>query len=472
VELFLGTWLSILPPLFAISYALLRKEVIAALLIGIFSAEWILAGGNPFFGLLATFERCVQVFEDGDNVRVLAFGLLVGALLELMQKSGGVAGFVEKLASSGLTRSKRQVSLLTSLIGTGIFVETSMSCLTAGVVSMSLFDRFRMSRARLAFLLDSTCAPVSVLILLNGWGAYILRLLEGQTQGDPLTVMLRAIPLNFYPLLCLALVYFTALTTRVYGPMRLSEQQLSKLAAPEIEKPGKARHMLVPLLVLVGGMLALMVMTGWGRLDPALRSGHLLPDLLASLQKGQGARAVLWAVGLSLLTSWLLLLGHRVASHPQLIQWSYQGMARLLPVVFIMMLSFAIGGSCKALGTGGFVAGLVGSYLPAFLIAPLLFLAAAFMSFTTGTSWGTFAIMVPVGMPLAASMGLPEPLLLAAILGGGVFGDHASPISDTTLIASLASGCDHLEHVRTQLPYALVAAGASAALYLVLGLAL
>ncbi|MCB1050028.1 MAG: sodium:proton antiporter [Acidobacteria bacterium] len=467
----MNSWLSVLPPILAIAIALWRKEVVIALVVGIFSAEFLLADFNLIQGFIGTLERCVAVFSDADNTRVLVFGLLVGAVLELMRISGGVSAFVQKLAHSGLTQTKRQVSWLASLIGLGIFVETSMSCLTAGVVSQSLFDKFKMSRARLAFIVDSTCAPVSVLVLLNGWGAYILRLLEGQSHADPLGVMIGGIAYNFYPILVLLMVFFTATTGKVFGPMKESEEKLAHGEGQREEvPPSKARFMVVPLFFLVFGMIGFMFMTGWARLTPEQQNLPVGSLLLAAIQKGQGAKAVLWAVSLSLVVSWILLRVQKVFKHKEMIDHSYRGMAHLMPVVLIMLLSFAIGSSCKELGTGTYVSGLVGSFLPAFLVAPLLFLSAAFMSFTTGTSWGTFAILIPVGLPLASAMGLPEPMLLAAVLGGGVFGDHCSPISDTTLISSLASGCDHLEHVRTQIPYALVAAGATTVLYLLLGL--
>ena len=467
-------WFSILPPLLAIAIAVWRKEVIFALTLGIWLAEVFLAAASPGWswpaqalawpialvelaglGFTGMLERCVLVFQSDGNTRVLLFGLIVGALLELMQESGGVSAFVRKLANMGLTKSPRQVSMLPTVIGTLIFVETSMSVLASGVVSQKLFDQFKLSRARLAFLVDSTCAPISVLFLfLNGWGAYVLGLLEPYSVERPVGVIVGSVFYNFYPILILILVWYTVATTRVHGPMRTAEQSADETESEiEIEEPTKARYMLLPLIVLIGGMIGFMFLTGKG-----------------DFFEGSGSKSVLWAVSLSLFSLIVLLVANRAQTHQEIVSISYRGIGKLVPVVMIMLLSFAIGDSCKQLGTGPFVAGFVGEFLPVFLIAPLLFISAGVISFTTGTSWGTFAILVPVGIPLALALDIPPAFYLSAILGGGVFGDHCSPISDTTIISSLASGCDHMEHVKTQLPYALTAGSVAIALYLMVGL--
>jgi Na+/H+ antiporter NhaC len=469
-------WLSILPPILAIAVAVWRKEVVLALTTGIWFGEiLVVVDGSEFtaptsflgwlialpqligLGFVGMLDRIAGVFASAGNTRVLLFGLLVGILIEWMQRSGGVSAFVRWLAGVGLTQSKRQVSWLASLVGLSIFVETSMSCLASGVVSQKLFDKFRMSRERLAYIIDSTCAPVSVLAVFNGWGAYILGLLEEyvpETETAP--TFLASIPYNFYPILILLTVFYTATTTRVFGPLRQVEERAKDLPQSEsqdLEPAGKLMFFLVPLGLLVGGMFFFMWFTG---------GGHLL--------QGSGSKSVLYSVSLALFVLLVLLLVQRSFEYKSLVEHAYVGIAKLTPVVTIMLLSFAIGTTCRTLETGPFVAGIVGDFLPAVMIAPLLFLAAAVMSFTTGTSWGTFAIMVPVGVPLAMALGIPIPLVLAAILGGGVFGDHCSPISDTTIIASLAAGCDHLEHVRTQLPYAVTMGSITIVLYILVGL--
>jgi Na+/H+ antiporter NhaC len=211
--------------------------------------------------------------------------------------------------------------------------------------------------------------------------------------------------------------------------------------------------MIAPLFAMIAGMVGFMLWTGNG-----------------VLAEGSGSRSVLYAVSLACLVAYVMMLASRRFSHLDLVKIGFDGMAELLPLVTIVLFSLALGASLQDLGTGTFIAGLAGEFLPRFLVVPMLFLAGALISFSTGTSWGTFAILIPIGMPMVEVMGLPPSLVLAAILGGGIFGDHCSPISDTTCVSSIAAGCDLLEHVRTQLPYALTAGGITLLLYVALGL--
>lgn len=445
----MADWLTLLPALVAIIVVLWRKEVILALLLSLCTAELLIflqAGQSSasmllLDGSIATLERIVAVTRDGDNARILMFSLLVGGLLAYMRDSGGVSATVKMLVEKGIAKTPRQAGLLTFFISSVTFIESNLSSLTAGISSRGLFDKFKMSRARLAYIIDSTSAPICIIILLNGWGAYILGLLSTYSLGDnAISVLIGTIPLNFYALFTLALVLYTIISGKVYGPMRKSEQQLHTLAAhTEIDVPAsKPAFMLVPLLTLVASMLGFMLLTGNGR-----------------LVAGSGSQSVLYATTLACLVAYCMMLLSKRFKHQQLVDIGFKGMSELLPLVTIVLLSLALGSSLKLLGTGTFIASIVNDSLPLVLIPALLFLAGALISFTTGTSWGTFAILIPIGMPMVELLGLPPSLLLAAILSGGVFGDHCSPISDSTAVSSVASGCDLLEHVKTQLPYAL-----------------
>lgn len=449
-------WLSLLPAVAAITLALWKREVILALVAALFSAQILLAGGHPAVGAAGLVDRLLETIANADSARILMFSLLMGALLKLLRDSGGVNGFVRRLAGAGLTQTPRQAGLLASLLGFFIFIESNLSVLTAGIVSQKLFDRFGMSRVRLAYLIDATCAPGRVTLPLNAWGAFVLGLIGIYNLPNPTQTLIAAIPLNFYAILTLGFVFFTAVTGKTFGPLKRveAETRIATATADE-ESGGKARFMVVPLFTLVGGIVFFMGLTGHG-------------DVLA----GSGSTSVLWATLLALFVLYALLRGHGVFRHKELVRKSFEGMSELLPLVTTVLLAMSLGSAMKALGTGDFVAGLVGPALPVILICPFIFLAAAVISFTTGTSWGTFAIMMPLAMPLGLDVGLPPPLVLSAVLGGGVFGDHCSPISDTTIVASLAAGCDLLDHTRTQLPYALAAAGGAFVLYLVAGLLL
>ena len=450
-------WLSVVPPLVAIAVVLWRREVIVALLLAIFSAEFLqltLSWQTPMPASLNTIERIVAVFSDADNTRILIFSLMVGALLSYIRHSGGVNAMVTKIIDKGIARNGRQASLLTSGVGVAIFVESNLSVLTAGILSRGLFDKFGLSRANLAYIIDSTSAPVCILILLNGWGAFVLALLGGYELGaSSASVLWGTVHLNFYALVALVIVFFTAATGRLFGPLARSKPRMTDSTAehPEVAAT-KSRYMLLPLATMIFGMIGFMYWTGDG----------VLAD-------GSGSKSVLYATTLACLVAYFQMLWSGNFDHIQLVRIGFSGMGELLPLVAIVLLSLALGSTLGEMGTGVFIAQLVGDHLPNILIPAMLFLAGALISFSTGTSWGTFAIMIPIGMPIAIALDLPPSLLLAAILGGGVFGDHCSPISDTTAVSAIASGCDLLEHVRTQLPYALVGGFAAFIMYLAAG---
>ena len=453
-------WISVIPPIVAVIVVLWRKEVIIALLLAIFSAELLQLAFSwhaPLPAAANTIERIVGVFNNADNARVLIFSLMIGALLAFIRLSGGVAAMVASIVNRGIAKNGKQAALLTSAVGGVIFVESNLSVLTAGILSRGLFDKYRLSRAKLAYIIDSTSAPVCILILLNGWGAFVLVLLNNYDFGvSSAAVLWGTVQLNFYAIVTLIIVFLTAASGRYFGPLATSkpktvadEDGSSTVAAT------KTRFMIVPLAVMIVGMLAFMYWTGGG-----------------NLAEGSGSKSVLYATALATVVAYLQILTSGQFDHIKLVKIGFDGMGELLPLVAIVLLALALGQSLGELGTGVYIANLVGGNLPDYLIPTMLFLAGALISFSTGTSWGTFAILVPIGMPIAIALDLPPSLLLAAILGGGVFGDHCSPISDTTAVSAIASGCDLLEHVRTQLPYAVVGGLVALLMYVVAGIVL
>ncbi|WP_412970911.1 Na+/H+ antiporter NhaC family protein [Glaciecola sp. MF2-115] len=452
-------WLTILPPVIAITVVVWKKEVILALFLAILSSELLLAmklSANSVISTpINTIDRIVNTAASAGTTSILIFSLLVGALLAFIRDSGGVSATVNRVIGSGLINSKKRVGGVTMFTGMAIFIESNLSVLTAGIFARGLFDKYKMSRARLAYIIDSTCAPICILILLNGWGAYILALISTYDLGlDPLAVLWGTLPFNVYAWLTLVVVGYTIFFDKVHGPMKEAEDALESVETSLDATPAtKSRFMLVPLLVMIIGMFGFMFITGDG-----------------DITKGSGSKSVLYATFLACVVAYILLLWHKRFTHQQSIKIGFNGMGELLPLVTIVLLSIALGSSLRELGTGIFVSGLVGENLPLILVVPMLFIAGAIMSFTTGTSWGTFAILIPIGMPLVATLGLPPSLVLAAILGGGIFGDHCSPISDTTAISSLAAGCDLLTHVKTQMPYALSVGGATIIAYILLSL--
>lgn len=452
------SWTSLLPPLLAIGLAIGTRQVYLSLGAGVWLGFTILAGWDPLAGLGGAVEGAVGVFEDPGNTKVLLFTLVIGALIATVEAAGGVRGFVDALERRGWAASPRGARVLSFLVGLVIFIESNITVLVAGAVSRPLFDRQRRSREMLAYLIDSTSAAVCILIPLNAWGAYVLGLLNEQGVADPLRLFVRSIPYNLYALAAVALAAFVAVTGWAFGPMRRAEaraergERFDPGAAPDVDEtalvpepvgavPPRALNMLLPLGAMVLTMPLGLWVTGGG-------------DLLA----GSGSTSVLWAVLVGLLVAWALMLAQRGMTVDQLTTVGLKGAGGMLGMGLVLLLALALGSVTRELGAGVYVAsGVAEAGVGPALLLPLVFLTGAFVAFSTGTSWGTFAIMIPIAVPAAAALGLPLAPFLAASLAGGIFGDHASPISDTTIVSSLAAATDHISHVRTQLPYALLA---------------
>jgi Na+/H+ antiporter NhaC len=444
---------SLLPPLVAIIIAIWRKNALFALLCGVMLCHIMMANGNPIEGLTGTFFGISGVFSSLGNVYIISFSLLIGALITLMNQSGAVNGFINHLASLNLVKNSRQASILPTVIGTTIFTDTNLSMFTAGMASQKLFDQHKLSRARLAYLVDSTCAPVSILFLVNGWGAYVLGLLDGYSFDDPVGILIGTVGYNLYAIIAVTMAYYTAFSGKVFGPMKHAESLINVDNQETITHVAPAKIMWLPMITLLVGTFILLWFTGDG-----------------DIRRGSGAFSVFWSVVVALVFLVMLISAHKLMSFNHIFKAAITGIKTMAPVVAILVLSFAFGDAIKGLGTGTYVSQLINVELPLFLMAPTLFIAAAIMAFATGTSWGTFAILIPIAVPIAQQSGLPIEFLVAAVLGGGIFGDHASPISDTTVVASIASGCDHFEHVKTQLPYALVGAVLTILAYIAIGL--
>ena len=487
--------LSLLPPLLAIGCALWTKQVFPSLLFGLWSGYVILANGDPLTGSLETINALVDVFRSAGNTRTIIFSALMGALILLMQRSGGVRGFVESI-SERLSRStreegaaRRSTQVMTILIGAFVFIETTISVLVVGTLFRPLYDKLKLSRERLAFLADSTSAPVSVLLPLNAWGAYILSLLAQQQEVEaPLSTLLASIPLNIYAISALCTCFWLALGGRAWGPLVRADlrasrgQVLNEGAQPVVSAEvteveplegvvASASSLMIPLLTLIAVMPVTLFYTGWPsptqQADQGLNA--LGQKLYFALSEGSGSMAVLTAVCAALLVAGVLYRIRGIMKMSSFVELSLKGIGGLMPLALMMVFAFALSTLCKTLGTGPYVAQLCQGAIPVCLFPMSTFLVSAFIAFATATSGGNCASMLPIAAPLAAAGELPQALLLSAVLGGGVFGDHASPISDTTLVSSMAAATDHLDHVRTQLPFALVGGALASAFYLLTG---
>ncbi len=466
------TWTSLLPPVFAIVLAIAWRQVYLALAAGIWLGYTILAGWNPIAGLGLAIDGGIAVLADDGNAKVLVFTLVIGALIATVEASGGVRGFVRRLEERNYVNTPRRARLLPWVIGCIIFIESNITVLVAGAIGRPVIDRFRVSREKLAYLIDSTSAPICILIPLNAWGAYILGILGELGVADPLGVFVGSIPLNFYALAALILSGLVAYFNIDIGPMKKAEartragQLLSDNASPmldpdvlspEIDEsiPQRAKNMIVPIVVMVLMMPVGLLITGDG-----------------DIRAGSGATSVLWAVLAGLAMSWAMLMVQRIYKVDALIRIGLKGAGGLMSLALVLLLALALGAVTRDLGTGVYIANVTADLLPPVIFLPLVFLVSSGIAFATGTSWGTFAIMLPIAVPAAATLGLPLSPFVAAALAGGIFGDHSSPISDTTIIASMAAATDHIDHVRTQLPYALIGGAVAVVGFAVTGAAL
>ena len=468
------SWYSILPPILAIILAIWTRQVLLSLFAGIWIGYTLLNGYNPLAGVTEGLEGMVNVFADPGDTRVLIFTLLIGSLIATVEHSGGVRGFVHFLETRHWVHNGRRAQVLAWVIGLIIFIESNITLLVAGSVSRPLFDRYKISREKLAYLIDSTSAPVCIMIPLNAWGAIVISLVASAGVENPLEVFISSIPYNLYAIAAILLSGLVAWKNINFGPMKRAEArtQDGQLLWPdsvplvdvsaEHDKPGEApgdipsaAFMIVPILAMILMMPAALYTTGDG-----------------NLIEGSGSISILWSVVFAIVVAWGMILAARRSTVSELMRVFTTGAGSLLPISAILLLALALGDVAGLLGTGVYVANLVGENVPVVLLAPLIFLTSSFIAFSIGSSWGTFAIMIPIAVPLAMNLGLPVPLFLAAAVSGAVFGDHASPISDTTVVASMASATDHIDHVRTQLPYALLAAAVATIGFLLLSIGL
>jgi tetracycline resistance efflux pump len=458
-----ANWMSVIPPLLAIALAIITRQVILSLSVGIWIGFCLLESANPLVGIGLALDGVVNVFSDAGDTRVLMFTLIIGGLIATIEKLGGVRGFIHLLEHRNWVTNGKRAQWLAYGTGIVVFIESNITLLIAGAISRPLFDRYKISREKLAYIIDSTSAPICVLIPLNAWGAVIISLLGSAQIENPIDVFLYAIPFNLYPIVVILFCAFVIFRNVEIGPMKNAQARteagdlLWEHATPMVDpailsqqvehtEADKARYMIVPIAVMVISMPLGLIVTGNG-----------------DLSAGSGSTSVLWAVLAALVTSWGLALQKKRLSLEELMQIFLKGAGGLLPVTMILLFALALGDVANLLGTGVYVAQLVQQSIPMALLLPLLFIISGFIAFAIGSSWGTFAIMIPLAMQIAVPLELNSSLFLAAVLSGSVFGDHASPISDTTVVASMASATDHIDHVRTQLPYALVS-GAIAAL--------
>lgn len=492
--------LSLVVPLVALTLAILTRKVLLSLGCGILLGALFLTDFNVVNAAKHISDLALSlVWESGDaskgsfwevgafntwNLSIIVFLFILGMLTSIMMVSGATSAFADWAKQRITTR--RGSILLTAFLGIFIFVDDYFNSLAVGSVSRPLTDRYKVSRAKLAYLLDSTAAPMCVLMPISSWGAYIIAVIGGIlashaiTDVSPLAAFVEMIPMNFYAIFAIAMVFAVAMLNLDFGFMakeeaaakegKLFDDKKGRPAGATVElKEAEGGHILgliLPILVLIFATIFFMINSG----ASSLAADGKAFDILGAFENTDVGSSLVYGAlsGLAVALVLSLISGVSVSL---LAQASFHGAKSMLPAVYILFFAWAIGSTIGSIETGKYLATSVGGSIPAYLLPVIMFVLAGFMAFATGTSWGTFGIMLPIAGDMAAGTDMTLMLpMLASVLAGSVFGDHCSPISDTTILSSTGANCHHMDHVMTQLPYALSTALVSAIGYLVLGI--
>ncbi|MDX2472572.1 MAG: Na+/H+ antiporter NhaC family protein [Candidatus Krumholzibacteria bacterium] len=484
-------WLSVIPPVLAIGLALWKRQVLVALVLGLFTGIVIIEG-NPVTAFLRLGdEYLVGALADSDHAAILMFTSILGGMVGVLSKSGATEGIVHWLG--GKIGGRKGGQTATAAMGTAIFFDDYANTLLVGATMRPLTDRLRISREKLAWLVDSTAAPVATVAVVSTWVGFEVGLIQdamaslGQSS-QAYTFFLQSIPYSFYPLLTLVMVYMVAISGRDYGPMLKAERRalhLGQVLAPgarpasDVPVAGEVDPDDKPASPLLAGIpiLGVIVTTALGLYingrATAIAAGVAEPGLREVLNNANSFSVLMWAslVGATLAVG--LTTATRRFTLADAMDGFIDGAKAMIVAVAILILAWSLSSVCKNLGTAEFLIEVSRDVLSARLLPLVVFVLAAAVSFATGTSWGTMAILMPLVYPMGHQLpldaGLPVATALhihlaavSAVLAGAVFGDHCSPISDTTILSSLATGSDHVDHVKTQLPYALTVAGVAA----------
>ncbi len=493
-----GTWISLIPPVVAIGLALITREVILSLFAGIWVGALFLVGFNPFAGTAHSLDIMIDALNNRDHIAIIVFSLFLGGMVGVMARGGGNQGIVEALSKFASTRQRGQLfSWLSALF---IFFDDYANTLIRGNALRPMTDRLNISREKLAYIVDSTAAPLAVSAVITTWIGFEITQIQNSlgalaaTTADPalaaqlqagadsaFTIFLHSLPYLFYPILALIFVLMTIIMKKEFGPMLTAESRAFsgggvirpgsmpasdtslEVLQPIKDKPRRWYNSALPVLSVIIVALWGLYTTGASGLEAGERS---ITNIIGNADP---FAALLWASFAGSLVAIALVVFQKILTVTQALESWIGGIQSMLIAIVILVLAWGLGGITGEIGTGSYLASLLEDSLPLALLPGLVFFIAAVTAFSTGTSWGTMAILFPVVIPLAIAMGAGVgfaggehyTILLGAIssvMAGAVFGDHCSPISDTTVLSSMSSACDLVDHVRTQLPYALVVA--------------
>lgn len=456
-SMFIGTWWSLVPPLLAIGLALVTKEVYSSLFIGVAAGALLFTGFHPWDAFAALFD----IMKNSMDINILIFDVLLGMIVVLMARSGGSAAYGNWAGSR--IKSKRSALLATTGLGMLIFVDDYFNCLTVGSVMRPVTDRYKISRAKLAYFIDATAAPVCIIAPISSWAAAVNSYVPADAGITGFQLFLRTIPYNLYAILTLTMLLYIAVTGLDFGLMKVHEknaedgdlftsgaEEFAQADAAEAKKTGYVRDLVVPVLVLIFSAVGAMIYTGY--LDGAT-------GIITAFAGCDAEISLIFATLVTILFMMAFYLLRNVLTFKEFMGSLVEGFRLMVPAITVLILAWTLKGVGDALRIGDFVAGVMGANTSASVLIPaIMFLVAIFLAFSTGTSWGTFAILVPIVIAMFNTGTQMEMMIISvsAVLAGAVCGDHVSPISDTTIMSSAGAQCSHINHVSTQMQYAMI----------------
>ena len=469
--MFIGTWWALIPPLLAIILAFITKEVYSSLFIGVAAGALLYSGFHPWDSFVNFFE----IMKNSMNLNILIFDVLLGMIIVLMAKSGGSAAY-GKWAGTKI-RTKRSALLATMGLGVLIFVDDYFNCLTVGSVMRPVTDQQKVSRAKLAYIIDATAAPVCIIAPISSWAAAVNSYVPADAGISGFQLFLRTIPYNLYAILTLVMVFFICFTGFDFGLMKKHEENAAKgdlftsggdefeqVSEDEVNPGGKVMDLVLPVAVLIVSAIGAMIYTGY--LGGA-------KDIITAFSGCDAETSLIFATMVTIFFMMLLYLPRKVVDFKGFMESLVEGFKLMIPAITILIFAWSLKGIGDAMGLAEFVGGIVGENASASIFIPVvLFAVAIFLSFSTGTSWGTFAILVPIATGMFAGNTSLEMMIISvsAVLAGAVCGDHVSPISDTTVMSSAGAQSNHLNHVSTQMQYAAIVAGVCMVGYIIAAL--
>ncbi|MEQ1976688.1 Na+/H+ antiporter NhaC family protein [Xenorhabdus sp. SGI240] len=468
-----GIW-TIITPVVTIILAIFTRQVILSLLLGILVGFTVINDHNIILGIQGTSEGIIDTFSSSGNTKTIIFMLMIGGIMRLVVVTGGVRSLVRLLTNkTQLIKNKKSVQFLAMIITSLIFIESSINQLIAGASTKKLAKNYGIPPEKMSYIIQTSCVSVCSSAMINGWGAAMMGVIgvqisRGLISGEPFDILAGSMVYNIMAWLSLASVLFYIFSNVSWGPMKTAEMRAlydhlnsdiedkhNEDSEDVIEHPNShtSLNFFIPILSTVLMLPVALYITGDG-----------------DFSKGSGSTSIYWSVIFGTTISFFWFLLRRVLTIESFFKELYIGYASMIKISSVMVLAFLMGNVSADLNTGAYIAQITSGIIPAGFSIGFIFLISSIMSLATGTSWGTFAMMIPIGVQLGISVGMPPEYMIGAAIAGSIFGDMTSPISSDAIVASMATDCDHIEHIRTQMPYALVTASFTLAIYFYLGL--